>query len=372
MSKVFTLVGTPSPALYATLKVVEALSNVLFGEHDLFCANTVAELQTQLANRPLKHPHRSAVLYSDYPREDLSATYAAMGLPLVICADDFLTIAHYSVVSRDYGGVDAARFASMGLVNIEPLISAPPQPSVIVNGASIRLDDLAARLAELYELPLDATALRDLRRALGQEESGDPTLNDYAAKSLPAPGPARAILERHGPLENELLDSLAAQYGPIVQGRRLEALEWPPFALLRPDFPDRLTVGPIELTGPARFIHYGPYFALPLGRWQADLVFEVSGCLSDNQIAIDVVAGTVLSAVKLKLPPQGVYGCDISFDIDTPSNPVEIRLQLLTGAIEGLLMLRSIHLRRVASRKDGDAGVSTPDRGSDVGSRTSQ
>ncbi len=134
---------------------------------------------------------------------------------------------------------------------------------------------------------------------------------------------------------------------------------------MRPDFPDRLTVGSIDLTGPARFIYYGPYFALPRGRWRADLVLEVSDCLSDNQIAIDVVAGVVLAALKAKLPAQGVYGCEIQFEIRDPSNPVEIRLQLLTGAIEGLLMLRSVHLTRIASldwRRSTDfrGGVLTP------------
>ena len=47
---------------------------------------------------------------------------------------------------------------------------------------------------------------------------------------------------------------MARQYDGVAQGRRLERLEWPVYALLRPEFPDRLTIGPIDLTGPARFI----------------------------------------------------------------------------------------------------------------------
>ncbi len=140
---------------------------------------------------------------------------------------------------------------------------------------------------------------------------------------------------------------------------------------MRPDFPDRLTIGPIDLTGPARFIHYGPYFALPRGRWRADLVFEVSGCLSDNQIAIDVVSGTVLSVIKMKLPPQGVYGCEIPFEIRVASNPVEIRLQLLTGAIEGFLALRSLNLSRVAL-SEGAAEAFRPAREAGVARRSGQ
>ncbi len=288
-----------------------------------------------------------------YPEADVLPAYTEIKTPLVICADDFLAIAHYSVVSRDYGGVDAARFASMGLVNIEPVITAPPPSSLVVNDPAVRLNELIATLAQLYRLPLDAAATRAVLADLGRTGEGEESLQTYAAQTLPAPGPARAALERRSPLENELIDLLAPHYGSIVRGRRLDVLEWPPFALLRPDFPDRLTVGPIDLTGPARFIYYGPYFALPIGRWRADLVLEVSECLSDNQIAIDVVAGSVLAILKAKLPPQGVYGCEIEFEIRNPSDPVEIRLQLLTGAIEGLLMLRSVHLRRITPPEGG-------------------
>ncbi|MGO9418194.1 hypothetical protein [Roseiarcus sp.] len=66
-----------------------------------------------------------------------------------------------------------------------------------------------------------------------------------------------------------------------------------------------------------------------------------------------MVAGSVLAILKAKLPPQGVYGCEIEFEIRNPSDPVEIRLQLLTGAIEGLLMLRSVHLRRITPPEGG-------------------
>lgn len=353
MSRLISLIGTPSPILYTTLTVVRALAAVAIGDHEVLYANTIDELGNKLSIIP-KVRERCLILYSDYPHADVLPAFTAIGSPLVICADDFLTIAHYSVVSRDYGGVDAARFAAMGLVNIEPVISAPPNMCLVVNTLTVRLSELVDSLAHLYGLALDSTDRQRVLDELTQAGNADDTLGGYATRTLPSPEPARAMLERRSPLENELIDLLASHYELIAQGRRLERLEWPPFALLRPDFPDRLTVGSIDLTGPARFIYYGPYFALPRGRWRADLVLEVSHCLSDNQIAIDVVAGVVLAAIKTKLPAQGAYGCAIQFEMRAPSNPVEIRVQLLTGAIEGLLVLRSVHLTRIGSL-DGEA-----------------
>ena len=340
--------------MYTTLDVVKALAAATIGAYDLVCANTMAELGDRLSG--LSPKERCVILYSDYPQPDVLPAFTAVNSPLLICADDFLTVAHFSVVWREYGGADAARFASMGLVNIEPLISAPPKSSMIVDDPTVLVGELVSRLARVYGLSVDEAAGQTIRHALGQSGIGDETLKTYAARTLPKPKSARAILNGRSPLDAELLDLLAPNYEPIARGRRLERVEWPPFALMRPDFPDRLTVGPIDLTGPARFIYYGPYFALPRGRWLAELVIEVSDCFSDNQIAVDVVSGSVLAAVKAKLPAQGIYSCELAFDIRAASNPIEIRLQLLTGAIEGMLMLRSVHLSRVAPLASGGEG----------------
>src|SRR5271166_2605776 len=172
----------------------------------------------------------------------------------------------------------------------------------------------------------------------------------------PARWPSRvsAALESRSPLENELIASLAPHYDVVARGRRLEKLEWPVYALLRPEFPDRLTIGPIDLTGPARRVYFGPYFALPAGVWSAHVSLEVQDCLSENRIGIDVFASKVLSVIHADLPPHGVYGCEVRFEIEDPSKPVEIRVQLLTGAIEGVILLRKIELHRLSSLDEVD------------------
>ena len=125
---------------------------------------------------------------------------------------------------------------------------------------------------------------------------------------------------------------------------------------MRPEFPDRLTIGPIDLTGPARFIHYGPYFALPAGAWSVDVSIETSDCFSEDLFEIDVTAGQVLSIVQAKLPQMGSHGCQVRFQLDDPLKPIEVRLKTLTGAIEGVMQLRSITLHRLASLDDSDDG----------------
>jgi hypothetical protein len=359
MNGLVSIAGTPSLTLYATMNVVRALTQVLLGDHIVVVANSLEVLRKEFPSRAARKG-QSVVLISDYPEPELLGTLYQLNAPLAVCIDDFATIAHYSVVTRGFGGAAAARFAMMGLVYIERAAISPPPLSLIVNDPNIALATLIDDLAALYRLPMEDDSLAKVLASLGQAEQGDLTLAEYAAVTFPICENAREILERRSPLENELIDFLALQYDGIARGRRLERLEWPVYALLRPEFPDRLTVGPIDLTGPARYIYYGPYFSLPAGTWSVDISIEVSDCFSDDQIEIDVTAVKVLAAVRAKLPRAGVYGCQIRFEIEHPSQPVEIRLALLKGAIEGVIRMHSIKLHRLANLDVAESGWEAP------------
>jgi hypothetical protein len=355
MSGLYSIVGTPSPNLYATMNLLRTIIQTVIGDHRVVVANSLDALRKDFPSREARN-EQPVILFSDYPEPLMIETYYKLAAPLAVCLDDFATIAHFSVVTRQYGGVEATRFATMALVNLERASVDPPPISLTVRDRDIRLSALIQGLARLYGLPVDAGCVNRVLAASGFAEQSDVTLGDYEAKTLTAYDDARKLLEQRSPLENELIDFLAPQYNPIGSGRRLEKLEWPVYALLRPEFPDRLTIGPIDLTGPARYFYYGPYFALPAGAWSADISFEVQDCLSDNRIGVDVCAGSILGLINATLPVRGVYGCEIRFEMVNPFQPAEVRLQLLTGAIEGVLQLRRVVLRRLSSLDEGDDG----------------
>ncbi len=64
MSRLFSLVGTPSPTFYSTLNVVRSLVKIAVGAHDVVCANTFDELRALVAGA--QPQERSVILYSDY------------------------------------------------------------------------------------------------------------------------------------------------------------------------------------------------------------------------------------------------------------------------------------------------------------------
>ncbi len=353
MSRLLSVIGTPSPKLLAVLDILRALVQITMGEHVVLVANSLEALRQQFPDRSTLN-NRPVILASDYPQPDMLATFYDLQAPVAICIDDFATVALFSVVSRGFGGVDAARFAAMGLVNVEPTVVAPPPVSLFVGvPREETLAGLLCKLVAFYHLPADNGSVDKVLQYLGFGDEPEARLSDFAARRVAAPDKtakeARAALEERSPLDGELIDFLAHQYDVVADGQRLAKLEWPVYSLLRPEFPDRMTIGPIDLTGPARHVYFGPYFALPAGAWSADIAFEVQDCYSDNHVAVDVFAAKILSIVRAQLPPQGVYGCQIRFEIEDPSKPVEIRIQLLTGAIEGVIQVRKIVLRRLAS-----------------------
>jgi len=353
MSGLFSVVGTPSPKLYAVLNIVRALVQVTIGEPVVVVANSLEALRKNFPDGPTRK-NRAVVLLSDYPQPDIWAAFTHLKAPVVISIDDFATVALFSVVSRGFGGVDAARFATMGLINVEPAVVSPPPFSLFVGDPKVEtLGGLILKLGAFYKAPMKDDALTKVLAFVGFAGLGYAAFGEYIDRNVTAVDrmaeDARASLESRSPLESELIDFLAPHYDAVAQGRPLERLEWPIYALLRPEFPDRMTIGPIDLTGPARYIYFGPYFALPAGAWRGDISFEVRDCYSDNHIAVDVCAAAeLLSVVRARLPPKGVYGCQIRFEIEDPSKPVEIRMQLLTGAIEGVIRLHAIALHRLS------------------------
>ena len=353
MSRLLTLVGTPSPKLYAVQNIVRALVQTTIGEHLVVVANSIDKLREEFPDSSTRND-RPVILMSDYPNPDLMATLYHLNAPVVVCVDDFTTVALTSVVSRGFTGVAAARFATMALVNLEPTIVSPPPSSLVVQSPKVEtLASLVAKLAAFYQLPMKDDSVMQVLKFIGFDAQGEAALGEYIERKVASLAKTaeegRAALEKRSPLENELIDFLAPQYDAVAEGRPLETLEWPVYALLRPEFPDRLSVGPIDLTGPARHIYFGPYFALPAGAWSAEIALEVQDCYSDNQIAIDVFADRILSIVRAQLPTRGVYGCQIPFEIEDPSKPVEVRIQLLTGAIEGVIQLHRIAIYRLNS-----------------------
>src|SRR5271157_3430749 len=103
MSRLISLVGTPSPKLYAVLAIVRALVRITVGEHVVVVANSFEALREKFPDKRTRDS-KAVVLMSDYPQPDMLALFYKLNAPVAVCVDDFATVALYSVVSRGFGG----------------------------------------------------------------------------------------------------------------------------------------------------------------------------------------------------------------------------------------------------------------------------
>ena len=78
-----------------------------------------------------------------------------------------------------------------------------------------------------------------------------------------------------------------------------------------------------------------------------NVAIETEECYSDNTMGADIYSEGILTAITAKLPIRGRHGFSLDFDVTNPLAPVEIRMQVLTGCIEGRLELADVRLERL-------------------------
>jgi hypothetical protein len=228
----------------------------------------------------------------------------------------------HELISSGFDAVDAARVLSATLAPL-PLILAGDgvllvrhapglESATVQSGIAHHISSLVAQMLEpAADCPQIYTALPE-PRVVGQ---------------------ALALLRQAvTPLVN------------FVTGMGREPVVWPLACFYAGDFPDELASSFIEVVGPARILYYGPYFYLPRGRWRADIQLIVSGNMHDKKLAVDVYAGVALARHAFKPAQGGLLQASLIFVVERAEDRIEVRVELLEGAIEGYLGLKQVLL----------------------------
>jgi hypothetical protein len=105
----------------------------------------------------------------------------------------------------------------------------------------------------------------------------------------------------------------------------------------------------IELVGMARQLVHGPYLYLPCGRWVASFFIGVEDCRSPNSIRIDVLCNysEELAMGRIDLTRDGTFRLDLTFEVTEPTLPMEARVALDRGSIDGKFELLRVEVWRL-------------------------
>ena len=341
---IVAILGTPSPLTYVATHILRAMVQVVRGEHHVIGVNTVADLREAWPNKEGRMP--AVVLASDMPDPELIAFLTQAKTPLFFSIEPLEIIANFMIGSRSLDPISALRVGARALSGLEGLSVHPPPSAIAFRASSLPLQRMIGNILRLCGDDGDPETVARVVAYLGYEDRADLAFGEFLAENRTNMFPTANAPPTY---DQQMLDAIAVVargYAPVAAGRALEELIWPGSCFLKADAPGVTVEEELELEGRARFLAHGPYFYLPPGLWEAEIAIEVSGSLSDNRVGFDVYSGGVIAACTVTLPDEGAFACDMVFRVSDLTTPVEIRIQLLSGAIEGRLKLNGVRLVR--------------------------
>jgi hypothetical protein len=334
----FRVLGAPSSLSYACCSLVQTLADANYGGHALIQAVFIEDVKKSWVELDRTSP-RSIVLFSDCPSSELVDLVALTRMPSLLVLDDFDECVHQVIETRDMPLPETLRVVTQSYCSLDACRGDGVRLVTAKDGRR-PLREVLTRIAAHFgiEEPVEA-AIKTLL-ALGYTENPPDTLLHHIAKSgLRVTSPTLETV-RSDAEGLAIVSRMAAQYKGVGSGRGRRRIEWPTEMWLDAARPGQLLRGPIDMVGPARYVLYGPYFHLPAGAWIAEVVIELADNRSGNRLCADIFSGEVLGGVVMPLMASGVFAFSIPFRLTDPFLPVELRFQLLEGAIEGRLALR--------------------------------
>jgi hypothetical protein len=301
-------------------EIVEAITDKTLHLH----VSTLESLHEGFARRG----GGSVVMTSDFPDADLADFVCDSGLPLIVFSDHPGTLLDWTIQSRAMRPDDAARLCSRICSSLAPCRNA--KRMLMIAGEDESSSERV--VADIVEFLWPGRGERLARQTFDHlAQSGK-----LPSFSPPEPPPASDSEEVSAAL------SAVAGYADLLQGRVPEAIHWPLSFFTRPD---KLSWSdPIDLTGPARAVLYGPYMYLPVGEWSARVEFEIDGAVSGIEAMTDVRINEVVTEKSFVMPAKGIFAYELSFRVVDPHRAVEIRLFIKKSAIEGVFLPRSVRV----------------------------
>jgi hypothetical protein len=150
-----------------------------------------------------------------------------------------------------------------------------------------------------------------------------------------------------GQPEQALVNGALGAYVEYYTGGDLPSITWERELFFIGDQPDQRATRPIDVTGRARCLIYGPYIMLPPGSWSVSVLLGFSKEAAELGYVVEIVAGSHLSRVNLQPEGEGVFEVALAISIEpSMDHPVEVRLFSERAGFDGRLALGQVTLRR--------------------------
>lgn len=329
--------GLPGPRTGKAAESLQSIARIARRECVTAEVNSIDDWQAACAM------DENVIVLSPFPSREVSAHIASIGVPTLVVLNSPLD-AVALLVALEHSDTSAVRAVSASVSCLSEKLFQD-RISIRTSNAD-NLDAFVMRLA--VGLASDVSAF-DLNRleSLITELS---TLNDGLDRRLPL-----ALTGNLSSLANAVLPP-EDQDSDIGDGVKID---WPGSLFLLGDAPDTPMRGPVDLSGPARCVLYGPYMHLPAGAWTASVAVALADCLGERSFTLEVVCGEIIAKGRFHCRGSGTFNTRLDFLHRHPDVPIELRLFLDAGEIYGSVTKFDVSLQSSGIRAS-DLSVTQP------------
>jgi len=297
---------------------------------------------------------RAVILCSDNLDVRIMDSLIRIGVPIVVFAENYDDCVGFTMAARETDLRTAIQIYAQSAACLAPYIEAGSLTMLQRPAGAMSLEALILEVCDACRFTIEPDALRRVMESLAPSANAaaSETVESQLALHVPQTRPIGAYADVMSSEDHRLVTDALDSYATLLDGE-IPAFRWPT-RMFRDSFRTEEAIeGPVDLTGPARYLMFGPLLHLPPGRWRASIVFRVDDNLSGNTLMSDVVADNqICNTGEGVLPPSGVFSFEIDFVVRDPRLPVAVRLATRSGAIEGTLELLSAEVRELADDEE--------------------
>jgi hypothetical protein len=325
---IFFSIGLPSRFAAWCDALVFRLAQSGFGGVECAPVNTLEELATAVLRTRASH----LVACSRQPVPRLQKEVVDGNRRFVVAVGDPRDALRNLSESGAVDVVGAARAVASSCAAMLSLTRAPGA-LVVSSGETMDLTAIASAIAGHLELSPGeseiATIVSDLRAAgltPHHREDGD-------------------WWDRLGEREHAIVNgALLPYFSLLVSEADLEPLVWEPELFYIFEDPPAASLipasRPLDITGRARVLIYGPFINLPPGSWSATVVLGFSAEAAGMSFTVEAFAGRQLAHTQVEAVDGLITEANLSFVIDNSvDQPVQIRVFNGRPAFDGRLAL---------------------------------
>jgi len=335
---IFFCIGFPSRFTEWCDAVTSCLAHCALGSAEVIILNTLDELALATIRTGASH----YVACSRQPTGGVGRALAEANRPFVAVLDDPFAAVQDLVTRFRLDLVEATRVVASSCASLFGYVAMPK--ALVLNAVRDGHDPVAA-----------ATAIaRHLDLSVNEADIANIVESLKDAGVVPLPNEDRAWWDSLDESERALVSGALGAYVDYFVGKDFGTITWERELFFVADEPAGRADRPIDITGRARCLLYGPYIMLPPGSWSASVGLGFSKGAAELGYVVEIVAGTQLSRANLGPKNEGGFEVNLTFYIEQlMDHPIEVRLFNERAAFDGRLALSDVSLtRQLSMRKE--------------------